>query len=150
VSLPLAAAAYLLPLLVLVGIYWVIVRRIGVRFRPRKALLAPRSATGPLVGVWLALLAATWTLMDLAAQLETGPALTVTASVVVTAAGIAVIGLVIAQRITIFVLSLLGIAAQVAGIARGYGVAAAFLCLVVAAAVTWMFGLARGLLSREP
>jgi hypothetical protein len=148
-NLILAVMAYLLPLLVLAGIYWVVVRRIGVRFRPQRAQLAPRSATGPLVGVWLALLAATWTLMDLAAQPGTGLEQTITASVVVTAAGIAAIGLVLAQRVTIFVLALLGIAAQVAGIARDYGMAAAILCLVTAAAVTWLFGLARGLLSQE-
>ncbi|MEV6417302.1 hypothetical protein [Kribbella sp. NPDC051718] len=145
-----ALVAALLPLAMLIGIYLFIARRLGMpRFRVGKAMLTARSATGPLIGLWLILLAATWTLMDLATRLPADQASrTITASAVVTVIGIAVIGLVVLQRVTVFVLSVLGIFAQVAGIAREFGVTAAALCLVSAALVTWLFGLTRGLLSR--
>jgi hypothetical protein len=54
----------------------------------------------------------------------------------------------VAERTIIFVLSLLGIAAQIVGIAREYGLTAAVSALAAAAAATWLFGLG-GLLDRR-
>lgn len=132
----------LLPLLFLGGLLAVLLRGRPRGFRPRAAMMRFRSPTGPLMATWLALVAATWGLLDAAAKgwLPLPPTVLVTVMVA------AVVGLVVAERVTLFVLALAGLAAQLAGIAEDHGLAVAIAVIAGGGLVTWLFGAARGLL----
>lgn len=141
--------AVLLPLGGLIVVYLVLARSFGFRFSLTRAMLKPRSFTGQLMAVWLALLAATWTICELAAEWRSQPGDYISASIVVTLLLAALIGLAVAERASLFVLALLGLGAQLFGITREFGPEAAVTLLVITCLVTWLFGLTRGLRTGE-
>ncbi|TDX03232.1 hypothetical protein EV647_1465 [Kribbella sp. VKM Ac-2566] len=61
----------------------------------------------------------------------------------------ALVGLVVAERISLFLLAVLGLGAQLFGIGRQFGASAAVALLLGTCLITWLFGLTRGLLSRD-
>ncbi|TDX03233.1 hypothetical protein [Kribbella sp. VKM Ac-2566] len=65
--------AVLLPLAGVIVVYLVIGRSFGFRFSLGRAMLKPRSLSGQLMAVWLALLAATWTICELAVEWQPQP-----------------------------------------------------------------------------
>lgn len=140
-----ALLAYLLPIAFLLVVYKVALTGRITSFRPRAASLSVNRPTGPLMATWLALIAATWTLLELAGTSPAGGG-PLTAGLVVTAILAAVIGLVLTPRLTLFLLAGAGIAAQAAGLATAYGPTAAAAILIITALTTGVYALARGLL----
>jgi hypothetical protein len=61
---------------------------------------------------------------------------------------VAIVGLVVAQRTTLFILAVLGLIAQAGAIAAQFGVGAAILMLTLTALSTWLYGLARAAFPR--
>ncbi|WP_298797600.1 hypothetical protein [uncultured Pseudonocardia sp.] len=138
-----ALLSLLLPLMLLGGIYAVLRGRHRPTFRPASADARFGSLQGPLAATWLALVAATWGVLDVAGR-GWPP---VPPSVIATLMLAVIVGLVVAQRATLFVLATLGLLAQFVGIAADHGVAAAVGLIAVTGLATWLFGAARGLLT---
>ncbi|MGY1829068.1 hypothetical protein ACI8AA_01420 [Geodermatophilus sp. SYSU D01180] len=137
------ALSLLLPLLFLAGISAVLLRGRRPAFRPASADARFGSVQGPLMATWLALVAATWTLLDLAGTER----LPVAPSVVATLVLAVLVGLVAAPRATLFVLAAAGLAGQFLALADDHGLSVAAGLIAVTGLVTWLFGALRGLLS---
>jgi hypothetical protein len=134
----------LLPAALLAAVLGLVIR--GGRlssFRPSMANVRFRTARGPMMATWLALVAATWGLIDLVGK----GWLPVPASVVATLMIAVVVGLVVAQRTTLFLLALVGLLTQFGGLAEDYGPAVAVAVVVLTGVVTWLFGAVRGFIA---
>jgi len=98
------------------------------------------------MATWLALVAAGWALLDLAGSGR----ISVPPSVVVTLLLAALVGLVVAQRATLFVLAVVGLAGQFLTIADDHGLGVATVLIMVTGLLTWLFGAVRGAVGPRP
>lgn len=132
--------ALLLPLVLLTGVYVLAARGARPGFRPRSANARFGSARGPLMATWLAMVAATWGLLDLAARgwVPLSAGLVATALVGIVAA------LALLPQTTVFLLAVAGLASQFGGLAHDHGPAAALAVVVLTGLTTWLFGAVRG------
>ena len=134
----------LLPLTFLLGLGVYLVRGGLPSFSPRRANATFRSAQGPLAATWLALVAGSWGLLDLAGE---GWFPTTSPGLLATVVLAAVVGVVTAPRVTVFAMSVIGLGAQFLSIAEDQGAVVAVALVVITGMITWLFGATRGLLA---